>query len=391
MAAPMLLVAFGLVALGLSMAPGLLSLPGGGPGEDVAAVLPPFSEEDFAYTKASAPQRAAPTDAAPPGAVVDTPQSQPATLPPPTPRPVVRAPVPVDAQPVSRAGAVAGGSQIWIAQVAARTSAQHEVAIVALSPAVDALATGTTALLREMQLNAYQSALPDVRRPDVILLVDDSAAGSSVWYCSPSQGASASLAGILLSGLALPSDDSGGDDVSSTMPCDSLHLGRASSAAALVRVPADATGAGVDAAKQLAAAVSRYLEENADAVRRSRQALRTAWPAVGPITSHYGPSHPLGIDIGQATGAILAATDGKVIFAGGDPCCSYGRFVVITGTAGLTTVYGHLETLSVREGDTVRIGQSLGEVGCTGHCSGNHLHFEVIKDGVRQNPMDYLP
>ena len=57
----------------------------------------------------------------------------------------------------------------------------------------------------------------------------------------------------------------------------------------------------------------------------------------------------------------------------------------------MRTVYGHLETLSVREGDTVRISQPLGEVGCTGHCSGNHLHFEVIKDGVRQNPMDYLP
>jgi murein DD-endopeptidase MepM/ murein hydrolase activator NlpD len=154
-----------------------------------------------------------------------------------------------------------------------------------------------------------------------------------------------------------------------------------------VRLPIEANGT----ANQLADAVGRYLDENADAIRRSRQALRTTWPAVGPITSHFGPSHPLGIDIGQATGAIVAATDGTVIFAGGDPCCSYGRFVVVTGPAGLTTVYGHLETLSVREGDSVRIGQPLGEVGCTGHCSGNHLHFEVIKDGMRQNPMDYLP
>lgn len=297
--------------------------------------------------------------------------------------------MPVDAQPVSRAGAVAGGSQTWIAQVAARTSVQHEVAVVALSPDVGALANGVTALLRESQLNAYVSALADVRRPDVILLLDASAGGSSVWYCSPSQGASASLAGILLAALTLPSEDSGASEVSSTLPCDSLHLGRASSAAALVRLPTATTDAVT--AKQIAAAVGRYLDENADAIGRGRQALRTAWPAVGPITSHFSPPHPLGIDIGQATGTIVAATDGKVIFAGGDPCCSYGRFVVITGPAGITTVYGHLETLSVREGDTVRIGQPLGEVGCTGHCSGNHLHFEVIKDGVRQNPMDYLP
>jgi len=389
MALPVVLIALGFVVLGFAVFPVRLASLGGSHGTQLDALLPPVSEADFAHTEASAPQRAGSTAAAPPpGAAVETPQSQPIAPPPPTPRPVVRAPVPVDAQPVSRAVAVAGGSQTWIAQVAARTSVQHEVAVVTLSPDVGALASGVTALLRESQLNAYQSALADVRRPDVILLLDASAGGSSVWYCSPSQGASARLAGILLAGLALPAEDSGAAEVSS-LPCDSLHLGRASSAAALVRLPAEVTEA--ETAKQLAAAVGRYVEENADAIRRGRLALRTTWPAVGPITSHYGPSHPLGIDIGQATGAIVAATDGKVIFAGGDPCCSYGRFVVITGPAGLTTVYGHLETLSVREGDTVRIGQPLGEVGCTGHCSGNHLHFEVLKDGVRQNPMDYLP
>ena len=171
------------------------------------------------------------------------------------------------------------------------------------------------------------------------------------------------------------------------MSCDSLHLGRASSAAALVRLPTGASGA----PQQLAMAVSRYLDENAAAIRRSRQTLRMAWPAIGPITSHYGPDHPLGIDIGQSTGPILAATDGTVIFAGGDPCCSYGLFVVITGPRDVTTVYGHLSSLAVKEGETVRLGQPLGEVGCTGRCSGPHLHFEVIKDGARQNPMDYLP
>jgi murein DD-endopeptidase MepM/ murein hydrolase activator NlpD len=191
----------------------------------------------------------------------------------------------------------------------------------------------------------------------------------------------------LLADVASYGIEEGAGDVTSTMSCDSLHLGRASSAAALVRLP---TGV-PDAAPQLASGVSRYLDENAAAIRRGRQTLRMAWPAIGPITSHYGPDHPLGIDIGQSTGAILAATDGTVIFAGGDPCCSYGLFVVITGPRDVTTVYGHLETLVVQEGDTVRLGQALGEVGCTGHCSGTHLHFEVIKDGVRQNPMDYLP
>ena len=389
MAAPLLLVTLGLVVLGLSMAPVSLSFPRGGPQTDLATVLPPISEDDFAHTAPSAPQRAGATAASPPGGVVETPPSLPAALPPPTPRPVVRAPVPVDAQPVSRAGAVAGGSQTWIAQVAARTSVQHEVAIVALSPGVDALAkrhdrspAGEEA--ERLRIGAAGCAAAGRHSAPRWLLPAGRASGTAAPARAPAPG----FAGILLSGLALPSEDSGGDEAGSTLPCDSLHLGRASSAAALVRVPPPADA---NTAKQLATAVGRYLDENADAIRLGRQALRTAWPAVGPITSHYGPSHPLGIDIGQATGAILAATDGKVIFAGGDPCCSYGRFVVITGPTGLTTVYGHLETLSVREGDTVRIGQPLGEVGCTGHCSGNHLHFEVIKDGVRQNPMDYLP
>src|SRR5439155_10401583 len=54
------------------------------------------------------------------------------------------------------------------------------------------------------------------------------------------------------------------------------------------------------------------------------------WPLIGPITSYFGPSHPLGIDIG--TNHVIgipvgAANDGTVIFAGGNPCCSYGLYV----------------------------------------------------------------
>jgi murein DD-endopeptidase MepM/ murein hydrolase activator NlpD len=299
---------------------------------------------------------------------------------------VVRAPLPADAQPVTRVGAVAGGSQTWIAQVAARTTEQLEVAVVAQSPSLNPLASATVALLTAQKINAYQAELADVRRPDVILLLGASEGGASVWYCSPSQSASATLADTLLAELSSLTQETG-EDATSTMPCESLHLGRASSAAALVRLPNDAE----DPSKLLATAVERYLDENAVAIRRGRQALRMTWPAVGPITSHYGPDHPLGIDIGQSAGPILAATDGTVIFAGGDPCCSYGRFVVITGPGDVTTVYGHLETLAVKEGDTVRLGQPLGEVGCTGRCFGTHLHFEVIKNGTRLNPMDYLP
>jgi murein DD-endopeptidase MepM/ murein hydrolase activator NlpD len=118
------------------------------------------------------------------------------------------------------------------------------------------------------------------------------------------------------------------------------------------------------------------------------------WPALGAISSYFGPSHPLGIDIDQSAtpGApIWAAHEGVVVFAGGDPCCSYGQYVIVAGANGLATLYGHLDTISVTQGQAVTRGDVLGASGCTGHCTGPHLHFEVIDNGVRRNPLDYLP
>jgi murein DD-endopeptidase MepM/ murein hydrolase activator NlpD len=118
------------------------------------------------------------------------------------------------------------------------------------------------------------------------------------------------------------------------------------------------------------------------------------WPLVGPITSQYGPGHPLGIDIGlgdRAGAVAVAATEGTVLFAGGERCCSYGLYVIVSGPLGVTTLYGHFDQLLVTQGQHVARGQKLGIVGCTGYCSGPHLHFEVIDNGARANPLDYLP
>lgn len=118
------------------------------------------------------------------------------------------------------------------------------------------------------------------------------------------------------------------------------------------------------------------------------------WPVVGPISSYMDGSHPLGIDIDlfNAPGAaIAAATSGTVTFAGGDPCCSYGLHVIIVSPDGIETVYGHLSSISVSPGQVVSQGELLGYGGCTGYCTGNHLHFEVIDNGVRVNPLAYLP
>src|SRR5439155_26727140 len=124
--------------------------------------------------------------------------------------------------------------------------------------------------------------------------------------------------------------------------------------------------------------------------RQSVVSARLTWPATGPITNFFGPGHPLGIDIGQRQGSVFAATEGKVTFAGGDSCCSYGLYVVIDSASGIRTVYGHLSAFTVKKGDRVVAGQPIGRIGSTGNSTGPHLHFEVIDNGVRRDPLVYL-
>lgn len=118
------------------------------------------------------------------------------------------------------------------------------------------------------------------------------------------------------------------------------------------------------------------------------------WPVVGPISSYFGPEHRLGIDVDQTMApgtAIIAAHSGVVLYAGGDPCCSYGRYVILASASGLTTLYAHFELVTVETGESVRQGEPLGIVGNTGYSTGTHLHFEVIDGGVRRDPLLYLP
>jgi murein DD-endopeptidase MepM/ murein hydrolase activator NlpD len=118
------------------------------------------------------------------------------------------------------------------------------------------------------------------------------------------------------------------------------------------------------------------------------------WPVSGPISSYYGPGHPLGIDIdgfNLGGAAIAAATSGTVVFAGGNACCSYGLYVIVMSPDGIETLYGHLSSINVGAGETVAQGQQVGIIGETGYSTGTHLHFEVIDNGVRADPLAYLP
>lgn len=117
------------------------------------------------------------------------------------------------------------------------------------------------------------------------------------------------------------------------------------------------------------------------------------WPVSGPITSpfgmRWGTLHP-GIDIGVPEGTpIHAAGSGTVVWCGW--MSGYGNLVMIDHHNGLATLYGHQSRLAVSCNEQVTTGQVIGYSGCTGFCTGPHVHFEVRADGTPVDPLGYLP
>ena len=117
------------------------------------------------------------------------------------------------------------------------------------------------------------------------------------------------------------------------------------------------------------------------------------WPVQGPITSPFGPRwggfHP-GIDIGIPEGTpIHAAAAGTIIYCGWES--GYGNLVVIDHHNGLATAYGHQSRIAVSCNQDVQQGDVIGYSGCTGFCTGPHLHFEVRVNGTPVDPLGYLP
>ena len=97
----------------------------------------------------------------------------------------------------------------------------------------------------------------------------------------------------------------------------------------------------------------------------------------------------LGLDLGAAyKSSVLSSGEGKVVHAGWDG--SYGRMVEIDHGMGLVTRYGHMARLNVKDGDKVERGTVLGQLGCSGRCSGPHVHYEVLNNGQQVNPLKFL-
>lgn len=121
-------------------------------------------------------------------------------------------------------------------------------------------------------------------------------------------------------------------------------------------------------------------------------------PVRGPVGSGFGfRSDPFsgrtalhtGLDFPTDIGTpVLAAAGGMVLLTEAHP--AYGNLVEIDHGNGLVTRYAHNSKMQVKAGDIVRRGQQIAEVGTTGRSTGPHLHFEVLVDGVPQDPAKFL-
>jgi murein DD-endopeptidase MepM/ murein hydrolase activator NlpD len=141
--------------------------------------------------------------------------------------------------------------------------------------------------------------------------------------------------------------------------------------------------------KKIVAAQARHAVE---ALGESSEGF--LWPLNGPVTSGFGPrwgTMHTGIDIDGYTGQPVVASNAGVVIYLGAGMSGYGNTVVLDHGGGLSTLYAHLSGYATSGGAAVAQGAIVGYVGCTGHCFGDHLHFEVRLNGNPVDPLSYLP
>lgn len=119
-------------------------------------------------------------------------------------------------------------------------------------------------------------------------------------------------------------------------------------------------------------------------------------PDMKRVSSNYGgrtmggrAENHSGLDMSAPTGTPIYATGPGVVTKSGWGT-GYGQYVEINHGNGYITRYAHASRLIARVGERVDAGEHIANVGCTGRCTGPHLHYEVVKDGQRKNPSTYL-
>lgn len=126
----------------------------------------------------------------------------------------------------------------------------------------------------------------------------------------------------------------------------------------------------------------------------ARSSSKFTWPIRGKILSHYGAKsgglYNDGINIaGTLNANVVAAENGVVAYAGNE-VKGMGNLIIMQHADGWMTVYGHLNSMSVRRGARVTVGQKIGTVGKTGRVTSPQVHFEIRKGKKAYNPVNYL-
>lgn len=120
--------------------------------------------------------------------------------------------------------------------------------------------------------------------------------------------------------------------------------------------------------------------------------LKWQWPAKGARVNGYvaGDQTRQGIDIaGTAGDAVRSAADGVVVYSG-NGLIGYGELIIVKHSTSMLSAYGHNRRRLVQEGDSVKLGQQIAEMGSTG-AKRDMLHFEIRRNGKPVDPMRYLP
>jgi murein DD-endopeptidase MepM/ murein hydrolase activator NlpD len=157
-----------------------------------------------------------------------------------------------------------------------------------------------------------------------------------------------------------------------------IRIGAALAAACAVAAPA--------AARPVDGKLVRHLARHA-----ARSVLDFSWPAEGTVTRGFSAYHH-GLDIGMLRSLdVRAAAPGRVESVGYVTGFEgYGNIVLVRVTPNVVALYAHLASVHVHAGEEVSRGELLGIAGCTGYCTGVHLHFEVRDDGVAVDPRRFL-
>lgn len=180
----------------------------------------------------------------------------------------------------------------------------------------------------------------------------------------------------------------------------SAPAGPISAAAAPTAVPTPvvaapvptATATSVAAVPATASAAAATPVQSPPAPSRLVGGIAWRWPTDGAILDGYQANDPgrQGIDLGGRSGQpVYAAADGVVVYSG-NGLIGYGELIIIKHSDSYLSAYGHNRVRLVKEGERVRAGQEIAEMGSSG-APRVELHFEIRRDGKPVDPLDYLP